>query len=96
MKDDSDIDLRVCNGKYKLLKKCASGSFGQIFYAKNVNSGEEVAVKLEHLHAKLPTLKYETSIYHHLRHEDEFAHIYWSGVEGDFNVLVMELLGPNI
>jgi len=48
------MDLRVGNGKFKLLKKCGSGAFGEIYMGKNVKTGEEVAVKLEPLKTKYP------------------------------------------
>ncbi len=40
------MDLRVANGKYKLIKKLGHGAFGDIFIGKNVKTGEEVAIKL--------------------------------------------------
>jgi casein kinase 1 epsilon len=36
----------VVGGKFKLGKKIGSGSFGELFLAVNVQTGEEVAVKL--------------------------------------------------
>jgi len=41
-------------------------------------------------------LKYEAAIYSHLKGLDGFAHVYWFGYEGDFRVLVLEMLGPNL
>lgn len=31
-----------------------------------------------------------------LKTEKGFPRLYWSGSEGDYNVMVMELLGPNL
>jgi len=53
-KQKPKMDLRVCNGKYKLMERCGSGAFGQIFYAINMKSGEEVAIKLENLNVPFP------------------------------------------
>jgi casein kinase 1 epsilon len=39
------MDL-VIGGKFKLGKKIGSGSFGELYLGVNVQTGEEVAVKL--------------------------------------------------
>lgn len=41
-------------------------------------------------------IKIEAAIYNALKGERGFPRIYWTGTEGDYNVLVMELLGPNL
>ena len=38
----------------------------------------------------------EISVYKSLEGESGFPRLYWSGSEGDYNVMVLELLGPNI
>ena len=47
------MDLRV-GGKYKLVKKCGSGAFGEIYQGSNVETGEDVAIKLEPIKTKFP------------------------------------------
>ena len=39
------MDLRV-RGKYKLIKKCGSGAFGEIYQGTDIKTGEDVAIKL--------------------------------------------------
>ena len=56
------MDLRV-GGKFKLIKKCGSGAFGEIYQGTNVKTGDEVAIKLEPVKTKFPQLLYETKIY---------------------------------
>ena len=45
--------LRV-GGKFDLIKKLGAGSFGEIYMAKDIKTGESVAVKLEHSKTKYP------------------------------------------
>ncbi len=56
------MELRV-GKKFRLGRKIGSGSFGDIYHATNVTTGEEVAVKLEPLRSKHPQLLRETKIY---------------------------------
>ncbi|KAF2591818.1 hypothetical protein F2Q70_00042124 [Brassica cretica] len=54
---------RVVGGKFKLGRKLGSGSFGEIFLGVNVQTGDEVAVKLEPLRSRHPQLHYESKLY---------------------------------
>jgi len=47
------MELKVGN-RFKLTRKLGSGAFGEIFHGINVKSGEEVAIKLEHVNTKHP------------------------------------------
>ncbi|EPY83862.1 hypothetical protein CB1_000522018 [Camelus ferus] len=53
----------IVGGKYKLVWKIGSGSFGDIYLAINITNGEEVAVKLESQKARQPQLLYESKLY---------------------------------
>ena len=83
--------------KYRLQKKIGSGSFGDIYLAVNINTGEEVAVKLESQRARHPQLLYESKVYRILAGGVGIPRIRWFGQhERDYNVLVMDLLGPSL
>lgn len=89
------MDLRV-GGKFKLIKKCGSGAFGEIYQGSNVKTGDDVAIKLEPVKTKFPQLLYETKIYKILNGGAGIPTIHWFGVEGDYNAMVMDLLGPSL
>jgi serine/threonine protein kinase len=89
------IDIRV-GSKYRLTKKVGSGSFGDIFIGVNVTSGEEVAIKLESVKSRHPQLFYESKLYKVLSGGVGIPYVKWFGVEGDYNVMVMDLLGPSL
>uniref|UniRef100_A0A4X1VIW5 non-specific serine/threonine protein kinase n=1 Tax=Sus scrofa TaxID=9823 RepID=A0A4X1VIW5_PIG len=87
------MELRVGN-KYRLGRKIGSGSFGDIYLGANIASGEEVAIKLECVKTKHPQLHIESKFYKMMQGGGALA--LWCGAEGDYNVMVMELLGPSL
>ncbi|XP_029204469.1 casein kinase I-like [Acropora muricata] len=89
------MELRVGN-KYRLGRKIGSGSFGDIYLGTNISTGEEVAIKLECVKTKHPQLHIEAKFYKMMQGGVGIPAIKWCGTEGDYNVLVMELLGPSL
>ncbi|XP_070147370.1 casein kinase I-like [Ovis canadensis] len=86
----------IAGGKYKLVRKIGSGSFGKVYLAINITNGEEVAVKLEPQKARQPQLLYESRLYKLLQGGIGIPRVWWYGQEKDYNVLVMDLLGPSL
>jgi serine/threonine protein kinase len=89
------MELRV-GGKYRLGRKIGSGSFGDIYLGTNIATKEEVAIKLECVKTKHPQLHIEAKFYKMMQSGVGIPSIKWCGTEGDYNVLVMELLGPSL
>ncbi|XP_065038443.1 casein kinase 1-like protein 2 isoform X3 [Musa acuminata AAA Group] len=89
------MEPRVAN-KFRLGRKVGSGSFGEIFLGTNIQTNEEVAIKLENVKTKHPQLLYESKVYKILQGGTGIPNMRWFGVEGDYNVLVMDLLGPSL
>lgn len=87
---------RIVGGKFKLGRKIGSGSFGVIYLATHVDTFEIVAVKIENNKTKHPQLLYEAKLYHILQGGSGIPSIKWSGVDGDDNILVLDLLGPSL
>mmetsp|Transcript_84791 Transcript_84791/g.133951 ORF Transcript_84791/g.133951 Transcript_84791/m.133951 type:complete len:444 (-) Transcript_84791:90-1421(-) len=83
-------------GLYCLGRKLGSGSFGDIYFAVNVQTGEEFAVKIESTKASHPQLMYEAKLLKHLQGSPGIARVLHADVEGDYNCMVMELLGPSL
>ncbi|XP_062154669.1 casein kinase 1-like protein 2 [Alnus glutinosa] len=89
------MEPRVGN-KFRLGRKIGSGSFGEIYLGTNIQTNEEVAIKLENVKTKHPQLLYESKLYKILQGGTGIPNVRWFGVEGEFNVLVMDLLGPSL
>lgn len=83
-------------GKYKLIKKIGSGSFGEIYTAQNIQTGDEVAIKIENQSARHLQLHYESKIYRILQNGPGIPKAHYYGQEGQYNVLVIDLLGPSL
>ena len=69
------MELRVAK-KFRLGPKIGSGSFGEIYSGVNVQTGEDVAVKLELLKSKCPQLMLEANIYRSLRGGRKFVRLF--------------------
>jgi len=89
------VELRVGN-KYRLGRKIGSGSFGDIYLGTNIQTQEEVGIKLESIKTKHPQLLYESKLYKILQGGTGIPNVRWFGVEGDYNIMVMDLLGPSL
>lgn len=88
--------------RFELTHRIGRGAFGLVYKARDTRAqaGDptHVAVKLEDKAAPHPQLAYEYRIYRQLTRKGWpwLPRIYWYGVEGDFNCLVMELLGQSL
>ncbi|EKX54857.1 hypothetical protein GUITHDRAFT_159100 [Guillardia theta CCMP2712] len=83
-------------GKYKVTKKLGSGSFGEIYLGLHVTTAEEAAIKLEGIRTEHQQLLYEAKVIRYLRGGVGIPELLWCGTEADFNVMIIELLGPSL
>ncbi|ETO21586.1 casein kinase I isoform delta-A, partial [Reticulomyxa filosa] len=91
-----DFEIRVARNQYLLGRKVGSGSFGVIYEAKHALTGEVVAVKLENTKTQCPQLHYEYKIYKNMKGTVGVPLVKWFGTEEEFNILVMQMLGPSL
>ena len=77
-------------------KKLGSGAFGDIYYGVNTKTNEDVAIKLEPIKTKHPQLFLESKLYMSLQNGVGIPQLYWCGTQGNYNVLIIELLGPSL
>lgn len=89
------MEIRISN-KFSLSRRIGSGSFGEIFLGKDLQTNSEVSIKLESLNTKHAQLLHESRIYQILQGGPGIPEFIWFGTEGNFNILVTELLGPSL
>jgi serine/threonine protein kinase len=82
--------------KYKLLAKLSQGSFGQVYKAENIRTGEHVAIKIEPKNGEINSLKAEAKVYQYLANLDGFPRLKWYGSTTDVVYLVTNLLDYSV
>ena len=89
----------IVNNTYKLEKKVGGGSFGDVFQGINIHDQHPVAIKLELKKCNHPQLKSEYDLYRFLGEDEShpgITEVYFYGSQDDYNVLVMDFLGPSL
>jgi casein kinase 1 len=76
--------------------RLGGGSFGEIYLGEQLSTKEEVAIKLESERTRPAQLMNEFRTYKILTGAVGIPNIRWYGVEGEYNVLVMDLLGKSL
>ena len=84
---------RIFFNKYRLIKNIGEGSFGQIYSAKYENN--YYALKFEERNKSQNLLENEGHIMSYLQSK-YIPYIYSFGYSGEYNVLVMELMGKSL
>ncbi|OIR58204.1 MAG: casein kinase I [Amphiamblys sp. WSBS2006] len=92
-----DLKIPQCVGLYyKIKERIGKGSFGVIYRAESYKHAGDVAVKFEQRDASSPQLRSEYKVYKILAGVPGIPRVYYFGQEEHHNILVMDLLGPDI
>ncbi|KAB5512161.1 hypothetical protein DKX38_029189 [Salix brachista] len=91
---------------YKVERKLGKGGFGQVYVGRRVSGGSdrtgpdaiEVALKFEHRNSKGCNYgpPYEWQVYNTLNGCYGIPWVHYKGRQGDFYILVMDILGPSL
>uniref|UniRef100_A0A7N0UV59 non-specific serine/threonine protein kinase n=1 Tax=Kalanchoe fedtschenkoi TaxID=63787 RepID=A0A7N0UV59_KALFE len=91
---------------YKVERKLGKGGFGQVYVGRRVSGGTdrtgpdavEVALKFEHRNSKGCSYgpPYEWQVYNTLNGCYGIPGVHYKGRQGDFYILVMDILGPSL
>jgi serine/threonine protein kinase len=85
----------LINDRYKLQKRIGSGTFGLVFSAKNVNTNETVAIKLEPT-AQVDTLTHEAAVLMKLSGIPGIPNLRYYGVPDHNRYMAIDLLGKSL
>ncbi|WJX21750.1 Casein kinase 1-like protein hd16 [Trifolium repens] len=87
---------------YKVERKLGKGGFGQVFVGRreraNAPGALEVALKFEHRNSKGCNYgpPYEWQVYNTLGGSHGIPKVHYKGRQGDYYVMVMDILGPSL
>ncbi|KAK4980808.1 hypothetical protein LTR28_000791 [Elasticomyces elasticus] len=90
------VQDRRIDSKYSLVRKLGEGGFGAVYLGRDFDTGEEVALKLEHRDQCPSILEEEVETYATFQGLPGFPEVYWYGWQDDYKVMVFELLGPSL
>lgn len=102
IRSEPSISGLVVAGKFKIGRRIGGGTFGELYAGVNITNGVSVAIKVEKTSATYPQLAREARLYtllapHDLRHRvRSVPEYYYFGTEGEYSVLVIELLGYSL
>ncbi|KZT02581.1 kinase-like protein [Laetiporus sulphureus 93-53] len=86
----------IVGGHFRVGKKIGEGSFGVVFEGINQLNNQPVAIKFEPRKSEAPQLRDEYRSYRTLNGTPGVPQVHYFGQEGLHNVLVIDLLGPNL
>ncbi|XP_027329675.1 casein kinase 1-like protein HD16 [Abrus precatorius] len=86
---------------YRIERKLGKGGFGQVYVGRRVGAGAgavEVALKFEHRSSKGCNYgpPYEWQVYNSLGGSHGVPRVHYKGRQGDYYVMVMDILGPSL
>jgi serine/threonine protein kinase len=90
------LTTHLIKGKYRLVKKIGEGAFGEIYSARSLFDDELVAIKIERNDSKKQILKLEVAVLKKLQKSPYVCRFITCGRFGEYNYMVMELLGENL
>ena len=88
------VEIRV-GGRYRLGKKIGTGSFAELYEGTDIFDNSDVAIKLESNNIKFPQLLFEAKLLKSIPGKG-IPEMKWFGIAGEFNAMVMDLLGQNL
>ncbi|CAF0802552.1 unnamed protein product [Rotaria sp. Silwood1] len=86
----------IINDRFEILKRLGSGSFGEVFLAKDMTTNLLCAIKTERSDSKHPQLRIEQQIFLRMENCTGYPSMIALIEEKGFIILAMDLLGPSL
>jgi serine/threonine protein kinase len=83
-------------GRFRVLHKIGSGTYGEIYLGFDNETSREVALKFERAPSPRPQLHIESQAYARLAEGVGIPTVSWIGLERGFTILVIEKLGQSL
>lgn len=83
-------------GKFRIIQKLGCGSCGTVFRGHDLQTENEVAIKVEAVDSRCCFLAHESRMYNALAGVDGIPKLHWFGTQESFHVMVLDLLGPSL
>ena len=76
-------------------EKIGFGSFGDFYNERIRNNEQPIAIKLEKIH-KDSTIFNKSNFQIHLNKIERIPKLIWVGIKGNYNILIMNILGSSL
>ncbi|KAM1809665.1 hypothetical protein ACFX12_026541 [Malus domestica] len=92
---DTEYRRRVVNRRFQVGPMIRFSQFGKVYLGIDIFMKQLVEIKLENVSTEYPALLYESKVCNKLKGGAGISRVTWFGVEGDYNALVMDVMGIN-
>ncbi|KAM1361308.1 hypothetical protein COP2_027125 [Malus domestica] len=92
---DTEYRRRVVNRRFQVGPMIRFSQFGKVYLGIDIFMKQLVKIKLENVSTEYPALLYESKVCNKLKGGAGISRVSWFGVEGDYNALVMDVMGIN-
>lgn len=86
----------IIENKWRVTTRIGHGAFGETYAAFDMQTAEEVAIKIERVDSRSASLKFEVATLKKLQPCVHVVRYHAAGCFGEYNFMVMERLGDNI
>ena len=92
----ASLENQLISNRFLVGRRLGSGSFGELYAAKDTITQLEVAIKTEPMSSPAPQLQYESRIYKALAGGVGIPSVLWFGTHENYLCMAIQILGPSL